>query len=139
MTDRNTGRNTGTTEETLLGSDLAAMCARYGAPIRCEHERGILRLMYEGHDVGTSQGSVEMADGVVVSVVGSFAGSRHHDCGQEMVGWPVEVVLPRLGKPKRSVQLGDNTRFEFARWTVTVHQGTVACVVPMVESPQASA
>lgn len=130
---------TDTTDETLLGSDLAAMCARYGAPIRCEHERGILRLMYEGKDVGTSRGFVEIADGVVVSIAGSFASSRHHDCGSEMVGLPVEVVLPGLGKPMRSVRLGDNTRFEFARWTVTVHEGTIACVVPVGESPKASA
>ncbi|MGK0201731.1 MAG: hypothetical protein ACI9S9_000791 [Planctomycetota bacterium] len=54
-------------DEALLGADLAAICARYGAPIRCEHERGILRLMYEGDDGGASHGSVEMADGVVHS------------------------------------------------------------------------
>tara|TARA_R110002096_G_scaffold1645_18_gene8659 strand:- start:1480 stop:1875 length:396 start_codon:yes stop_codon:yes gene_type:complete len=130
---------TNPTEDTLLGSDLAAICARYGAPIRCEHERGVLRLLYEGDDAHPSHGSVELADGVVVSVAGELEGSRHHGSGQEMVGWPVEVVLPRLGKPQRCVQLGDNTRFEFARWAITVHEGTVACVVPLGESPPVSA
>ena len=127
------------TDQTLLGSDLAEITARYGAPIRCEHDRGILRLMYEGADAGASagvsQGAVEMADGVAVSIVGDMDGSRPHEPGQEMVGWPIEVALPRLGRPKRTVQLGDNTRLEFARWAITVHEGTIACVVPMDQAP----
>lgn len=126
-------------EQTMLGSDLATIAARYGAPDRCEHEHGILRLMYEGEEAGAHPGAVEMADGVVVSIAGHPSGSRDPDGGHGMVGYPVEVVLPRLGRPKRTVQLGESTRLEFARWAITVHEGTVACVVPMGESPQASA
>ena len=59
--------------------------------------------------------------------------------GQEMVGWPIEVVLPRLGKPDRTVALGDSACLEFEHYTVTIHEGTVACVVPRGEQPKASA
>jgi hypothetical protein len=113
----------------LLGSDFAAICARYGAPIRCEHERGVLRLVYEGESEQLG-GTVDLVDGVVVAMRGTLHGSRHWHRGQEMVGQPVEAVLPKLGKPRRTVLLGDSTRLEFAQYAITVHEGLVACVVP---------
>ena len=39
----------------------------------------------------------------------------------------------------RTVQLGDNTRFDFRTCIVTVHEGTVACVVPLTGPSGASA
>jgi len=127
------------TGNTLLGSDFAAICARFGAPIRCEHEQGILRLVYEGEDGEKSRGQVELMDGVVTSVAGELHGKVRRGGDQNMVGWPVELVLPKLGKPLRTVQLGDNTQFEFAQCVVTAHEGTVACVVPLTDPSGASA
>lgn len=127
------------TEQTLLGSDLAAICARFGAPIRCEHEQGILRLVYAGEQGDESRGQVELMDGVVTAIAGRLQGPLRRGGDQNMVGWPIESVLPNLGKPLRTVQLGDNTQFEFAHCVVTAHEGTVACVVPLTDPSGASA
>lgn len=124
--------------ESLLGSDFAEICARYGAPMRCEDEPGVLRLVYGGDDE-TPRGQVELMDGVVTAVAGKFGGAIRRGGEQNMVGWPVEAVLPQLGKPLRTVELSGSTRFEFAHCAVTAHEGTVACVVPMGDSPKASA
>lgn len=125
---------TDTADKTLLGADFAAVCERYGAPLHCEHERGVLRLAYEGVDGGEVHGAVQLVDGVVTSLAPSIRRSQkprtdreHSDRG--MVGAPIEFVLPQLGKPVRSVALGDSQRIEFAHCVVTVHEGTVACVV----------
>lgn len=125
--------------ETLLGADLAAVCARFGAPVRCEHEHGVLRLVYAGEDGQPSRGQVELVDGVVTAVAGDLHGAGRRGDDQNMVGWPVESVLPKLGKPLRTVQLGDNMRFEFPTCVVTAHEGTVACVVPLTDPTGASA
>ncbi|HIE70769.1 MAG TPA: hypothetical protein EYP98_11680 [Planctomycetes bacterium] len=130
---------THSTKETLLGSDFAAICARFGAPMRCEHEQGVLRLVYGDAEGKPPRGEVELVDGVVTSIAGQLDGAIRRGGEQNMVGWPVELVLPKLGKPLRTVQLGDNTRFEFRTCIVTVHEGTVVCVVPLTGSSGASA
>src|SRR5690606_29849095 len=95
-------------DDNLLGCDVASVYARFGAPVSCEHDHGILRLMYESPDTHEARGSVELADGVVMSIAGSLSRSRRHanvpasdrqcrpkrrsDHGQEMVGRPVESV-----------------------------------------------
>jgi len=123
-------------EQSLLGLDVAAICERFGAPSGCEHEAGVLRLVY-GETGAEALGHVEMVDGVVTHVAGDLDRSVRRGGDQDLVGWPVEAVASRFGRPLLIERVGDNTRLEFARAVVTAHDGTVACVVSATDQPAA--
>ena len=131
-------------DETLLGADFAAVHARYGAPLGCEHDRGVLRLTYLGDDGNAVAGAIELADGVAVAVADGIRPSPRGTDGDRFVGEPIERVLPRTGAPQRSATFGDCVRLTFADCEITTYEGIVACVVPILPSvaaptPRASA
>jgi hypothetical protein len=117
----------------LIGCDFAAVCASYGAPLACRHERGVLYLQYESAG-GAPFDAVQLVDGVVVAVADAIRRSATPCCGQEFVGRPIEQVLAALGRPLATINIGDSTQIEFADRVVTVHEGTVACIVPKAHS-----
>lgn len=130
-------------DQTLLGSDFAAVCARYGAPLGCSHEEGVLRLTYLGADGNAVPDGIELVDGVVATERDGLqptpAGS-----GDRCVGESIECILPRLGAPKRIASSEECTRLEFEHCIVTVYAGVIVCVVPILPSvlaptPRASA
>jgi hypothetical protein len=130
-------------DQPLIGGDFAAVRARYGAPLGCSHEEGVLRLTYLGPDGNAIDGAIELTDGVVatehVGLHPTPTGS-----GDRCVGQPIECILPRLGAPDRVVSRDDCTRLEFADCVVTVYGGVIVCVVPILPSvtaptPRASA
>ena len=130
-------------DQALLGSDFAAVCARYGAPLGCSHEEGLLRLTYLGADGNAVEGAVELADGVVATEHDGLRPTPSGS-GDRCVGQPIECILPRLGAPERVVTSDDCTRLEFADCIVTVYGGVIVCVVPILPSvaaptPRASA
>ena len=45
-----------------------------------------------------------------------------------MIGWPIEEVLPRLGRPRCTTHLGDSVHYEFDDLFVMSHGGAVAFV-----------
>ncbi|MCB9877222.1 MAG: hypothetical protein H6835_06420 [Planctomycetes bacterium] len=114
----------------LIGADFAAVCARFGAPRGCLHEDGALLLAYETVGGDVVLGAVQLVDGVVTVARDDLRRSAEPCCGQDLVGRPVERVLPQLGPPRGIELLGDSTRYVFADREVTVHEGVVACVVP---------
>ena len=119
-----------TAVQSLVGGDFAAVCARFGAPLSCRHEAGVLRLTYADDSGQPVDGAVQMVDGVVTAVADSICRSPRECCGQALIGRPVELVLPALGQPLAVEQLGESTRYVYADREVTAHEGTVACVVP---------
>ena len=125
MSDSATVSSSGTSPGSLVGSDFAAVCERYGAPLGCHYEDGTLRLAYRMRFGGVMEGAIEMVDGVVVTETPWIRRSDRKCCRQEMVGQPVEQVLPPLGKPRRSEVMGESTRLVYADCVVTVHEGTV--------------
>jgi len=130
-------------EQTLLGSDFAAVRARYGAPLGCSHGEGVLRLTFLGPDGNAVDGAIELADGVVVTEVDGLQPTPRGS-GDRCVGESIECILPRLGAPDRVVSSEDCTRLEFADCIVTVYGGVIVCVVPILPSvaaptPRASA
>ena len=118
-----------TAMDRLIGSDFAAVCACYGAPLSCRHERGVLYLQYESA-TGMPFDDVQLDDGVVVAVADAIRRSATPCCGQDLVGLPIEQALAALGRPLATTAFGDSTQVEFADRVVTVHEGTVACIVP---------
>lgn len=118
------------TTGSLIGSDFAAVCARYGAPLDCRCANGVLYLAYEGVDGRRIEDAVQLADGVIVAVADGIRRSATACCGQDLVGAPAERALAALGAPLRTEHLGESSRLEFADRIVTVHQGTIACIVP---------
>ena len=119
--------------DTLVGSDFAAICARYGAPLACRQERGVLFLIYAGFD-GREFEAVQLVDGVVVAVADRIVRSERECSGQQLVGQPVELALAARGKPDRMLAMGDCVQLDYDDCVVTVHEGTVACVVPATAS-----
>ena len=116
--------------QSLLGSDFPAVCARYGAPLGCTHDGGVLRLAYLLEDGSEQPSAIELVDGVVTSVAPGIERSPQACCGQELVGLPIEQALPELGPVRGSAAMRDSTELIFDTCVVTVHEGTIACVVP---------
>lgn len=130
-------------DQELLGSDFAAVRARYGAPLGCSHEEGVLRLTYLGADGNAVEDAVELVDGVVATEREGLQPTPA-GIGDRCVGQAIECILPRLGAPERVVSSEDCTRLEFADCVVTVYSGVIVCVVPILPSvsaptPRASA
>ena len=115
---------------TLIGSDFAAVCARFGAPLDCRCAHGVLYLAYQGVDGRRIDDAVQLADGVIVAVADGIRRSATPCCGQELVGATIERALAVLGPPQSTEHLGDSVRLWFADRVVTTHEGVVACIVP---------
>ena len=125
-------------------SNVGAVLARYGAPLGCSEQGGVLRLSYLGADGNAVADAVQLADGVVVverqGLRATPAAADERGC----LGHSIERVLPRLGAPLRVRAAGEATELEFEGLLVTVYSGVIACAVPILPSvlaptPRASA
>ena len=113
------------------GATVRVLASEPGCREVAFEDDGALLLAYETVSGDVVLGAVQLVDGVVTVARDDLRRSAEPCCGQDLIGRPVERVLPQLGPPRSIEQLGDSARYVFADREVTVHEGVVACVVPL--------
>lgn len=122
------------TDDPLLGGDLREVRARYGAPLGCAFDGGALWLTYLGEAGAAEPAAVELVDGVVVAARADLVPSPATVRDDQLVGEPVDRAVSALGTPAR-LSSGDGLAvLEYSDRLVTVYEGVVACVEPILPS-----
>ncbi|MGC6489488.1 MAG: hypothetical protein ACON4Z_17715 [Planctomycetota bacterium] len=122
------------TDDLLLGADLREVRARYGAPLGCAFDGEALWLTYLGKKGDADEAAMRLVDGVVVDAGAGLIRSPATVCDEGLVGEPVERAIAQLGAPRRIDAAGGLAALDFGDRRVTVYEGVVACVEPVLPS-----
>jgi hypothetical protein len=125
---------TTTTDDLLLGADLREVRARYGAPLGCAFDGEALWLTYLAGVGDADEAAVRLVDGVVVDAGADLIRSPEAVCDESLVGEPIESAVARLGAPQRVHTAGGLGVLDYPGRVVSVYEGVVACVEPVLPS-----
>lgn len=125
---------TSTTDDSLLGADLREVRARYGAPLGCAFDGEALWLTYLGGKGDADEAAVRLVDGVVVDAGAGLIRSPETAGDDALVGESIESAIARLGLPQRLHTAGGLGVLGYPDRVVSVYEGVVACVEPVLPS-----